>query len=213
LRRLIPVLFILLLSFLIVPTIITPAYASEPPLAEIFNNLGFTNIAEADAETFPAGTYNVTLYAEFAGYHDENELSFYEVGTSTYNLIFDGPEGGFEYLSLPITKTITADHQFGISVFTPDDYRYFTENNLNPDGQNHAKVYKNLDDPKMYLIGFEDLYETGDMDYQDLVFSLKIQAPQPPIPEVPFGTILGLLSMFIALLSFVGFKRFRHRPK
>jgi len=213
LRRLIPGLLILLLSFLLVPTIITPAYASEPPLAEILDHLGFTNIAEADAEIFPAGTYNITLYAEFAGYHDENELSYYEVDTSTYNLIFAGPEGGFEYLSMPITKTITADHQFGISILTPDDYRYFTENNLNPDGQNHAKVYKNLDDPKMFLIGFEDLYEAGDTDYQDLVFSLKIQAPQPPIPEVPFGTILSVLSMFIALLGFVAFKRFRARPK
>ena len=212
-RRLIPGLLILLLSFLLVPTIITPAYASEPPLVEIFENLGFTNIAEADSEIFPAGTYNITLFAEFAGYHDENELSYYQVGTSTYTLIFDGPEGGFEYLSTPITETITVGHQFGISLFTPDDYRYFTENSLNPDGQNHAKVYKNLDDPKMFLIGFEDLYEAGDMDYQDLVFSLKIQAPQPPVPEVPVGTILSVLSMFFALLGFVAFKRFRAQPK
>jgi hypothetical protein len=213
LRRLVPALFILLLSFLIVPTIITPAYASEPQLVEIFSNLGFTNIAEADAETFPAGTYDITLYAEFAGYHDENELSYYEVGKSTYNLIFDGPEGGFECLSMPVNKTITADHQFGLSIFTPDDYRYFTENNLNPDGENHAIIYKNLDDPKMFLIGFEDLYEAGDMDYQDLVFSLEIQPPQPPIPEVPFGTLLSVLSMLVALLGFAGFKRFRARPK
>jgi len=37
-----------------------------------------------------------------------------------------------------------------------------------------------------------------------------IIAPPPPvIPEVPFGTAMTLVSMFIALIGFVGFKRFR----
>jgi len=214
LRKLIPGLFVLLLSFLIVPTIIIPVHASEPPLTEIFDNLGFTNIAETDVETFPAGSYNITLYAEFAAYCNENELNYYKAAnTSELTLVFTGPEGGSEYLNPPVTKSFTADYQFGLSMLTPENHRYFTENNLNPDGEQHSKVYRNLDDPSMFLIGFENLYGAGDRDYQDLVLSLKIQAPKPPIPEVPFGTILSLLSMFLAFLGFAGFKLFRARPK
>lgn len=208
-RRLGLSMLISLLSFLLIPYAIIPAQASEPPNTEIFNHLGFANVTEVDVETFPAGIYNITLYAEFAGYCDENELSYYEASTSTYNLIFAGPEGGFEYISPPTTKTIIAGSQFGLSILTPENYTYLTEKNLNPDGQQHFRVYKSLDDPSMFLVGFEDLYEGGDRDYQDMVFSLKIQPPQPRIPEVPFGTIATLLVMFIAFLGFVGFKRLR----
>ena len=31
------------------------------------------------------------------------------------------------------------------------------------------------------------------------------------IPEVPFGTVMVLLSMFVALVAFVGVKRFRYK--
>lgn len=202
-------MFILVLSFLFIPYVIIPVHAYEPPLIEVFNHLGFTNVAEADVETFPPGFYEITLYAEFAGYNNENQLSYYEVGTSTYNLIFDGPEGGFGYLSSPITKTIAADCQFGLSMFTPENHRYFTENKLNSDGEQHSIVYRNHDDTCMYLIGFENVYGAGDRDYQDIVLSLKVQGPQHVIPEVPLGTILSFLSMFFALVGFVGFKRFR----
>lgn len=208
-RRLASGMFVLVLSFLLIPCIVIPVHAAEPSLVEVLDHLGFTNVVEADVGTFPPGLYDITLYAEFAAYSDRNELSFYEVSTSTYNLIFAGPEGGFEYLSPSITKTITAGYQFGLSMLTPENHRYFTENNFNPDGQQHAKVYKNLDDPSMFLIGFENLYGAGDRDYQDLVFSLKPCTPRHVIPEVPFGTILSFLSMFIALVGFVGFKRFR----
>ena len=208
-RRLVLGMLISLLSFLLIPYSIIPAQASEPPNTEIFDHLGFTNVTEVDVETFPAGMYNITLYAEFSAYSYENELSYYEVGTSTYNLIFAGPEGGFEYISPPTTKTIVAGSQFGLSILTPENYTYLTEKNLNPDGQQHFRVYKSLDDPSMFLVGLEDLYEGGDRDYQDMVFSLEIQLPRPQIPEVPFGTIATLLAMFIAFLGFVGFKRLR----
>jgi len=42
-------------------------------------------------------------------------------------------------------------------------------------------------------------------DLEIVVFSV--------IPEVPFGTIMGLLSMFVALIIFVGVKRFRYKSK
>jgi hypothetical protein len=69
------------------------AVGSEPSLSSILNDLGFTNIALVDNETFSPGMYNVTLLAEFASYNYINALSYYAVGTSDYQTIFTGPEG------------------------------------------------------------------------------------------------------------------------
>ena len=78
---------------------LTLARAAEPSLEGILGNLGFTNITESTAETFPAGLYEITLYAEFAGYHDTNELSYYPVATSDFTILFSGPEGSSGYVT------------------------------------------------------------------------------------------------------------------
>ncbi len=149
-------------------------HASEPTLIEVLTTLGFTNVAVSGVETFPAGKYNFTLYAEFAAYCDQNELSHYEVGTTIYTVIFTGPEGGSGYLSSPVSQVITIPYEFGISMLAPGPHRYLSQNGLNPDGETHSKVYSNLDDPNMFLVGFENLYGAGDRDYQDLVFSMEL---------------------------------------
>ncbi len=174
-----PVLLIVVM-LLAANLLIIQVKAAEPSLIEVMNTLGFTNVAASSVETFGAGTYNITLHAEFAAYCNSNELSFYEVGSTTYELLFSGPEGGSGYLSPPISKNFTSPEQFGLSMYTPGAHRYFTENSLNPDGQNHSKIYVNLDDPEMYLIGFENVYGSSDRDFQDMVFSLKIIQPLEP---------------------------------
>jgi PKD repeat protein len=179
-RRFASSLLILALLVSVIPCLIASVRA-EPTLIDVLNHLGFTNVAEANVSTFPAGAYNITLYAEFASYCDENELSYYQTGTSVFNVIFTGPEGGSEYVIPPLTKFFMTDYEFGLSMLSPGPHRYFTENNLNPDGQNHSKIYKNLDDPDMYLIGFENLYgQSADRDYQDMVFALDAQSPPQP---------------------------------
>ena len=106
------------------------AVAAEPTLDSILNDLGFTNIALIDVQTFSPGIYNVTLYAEFAGYHDRNMLSYYPVNTTDFYTIFTGPEGATGnnggYVEPPLSTNFTADTQFGLSMLTPD-HRYFTE--------------------------------------------------------------------------------------
>jgi hypothetical protein len=189
---------------------VNSASAAEPSLITVLTNLGFTNVelvTDVDV-TFPPGVYNITLYAEFAGYHDGNELSYYGVGTTSYTVVFAGPEGDFGYLSPPISKTVSVDSPFGLSMYVADQgHRYFTQNSLNPDGKNHSRVYRNLNDPTMYLVGLENLYGAGDRDYQDLVFSIQLQRPINVVPEVPFGTIATTMCMILALAGFVGFKR------
>ncbi len=151
---------------------------AEPSLLDVLTQLGFTNVAASDATSFPAGTYNITLYAEFASYCNENELSYYQTGTDAFALVYSGPEGGSEYIVPPLSKTFRADFEFGLSMLSPS-HRYFTEYVRNPDGQNHSKIYSNLDEPGMFLIGFENLFGAGDRDYQDMVFSL-LATSNPP---------------------------------
>jgi len=170
------------------------AIASEPSLPSILNDLGFTNIVLTDTETFSPGMYNITLYAEFAGYHAQNELSYYAVETSDFQTIFTGPEGATGslggYVDPPISKYFTIDTQFGLSMLAPE-HRYFTEHELNPDyPEQHAKVYRNLDSPDMFLIGFENYFGGGDRDYNDMVFSLVPLCPLEIVsvmrsPETP----------------------------
>ncbi|MGD8566438.1 MAG: DUF4114 domain-containing protein, partial [Candidatus Bathyarchaeota archaeon] len=159
--------------------IMEAVYVGEPSLSEILITLGFTNVNEISIETFPAGTYNITLYSEFSIYSNENELSHYQVGTSLFHTIFTGPEGGSGYVIPPISKNFTANDQFGLSMLashgTDGTYRYFTETWRNPDGKKHAKVFENLDEPGTFIIGFENSF--GECccrrDYNDMVFSLR----------------------------------------
>ncbi|HDQ05442.1 MAG TPA: PKD domain-containing protein, partial [Candidatus Bathyarchaeota archaeon] len=171
------------------PTLLFPVKvnASEPSLTSIFNYLGFTNIALTDTETFSSGVYNIVLYAEFAGYHAENELSYYAVETSDYQIIFTGPEGANGtlggYVDPSISKIITVDSQFGLSMLAPE-HRYFTQHELNPDyPEQHARVYANLDVPGMFLIGFENYFGGANRDYNDMVLSL-VPLPPPEIVDV-----------------------------
>jgi hypothetical protein len=167
---------IVLISMPILTINIGQVKAEEPTLVAILNTLGFRNIEELTSETFIPGTYNITLYAEFADYHASNNLSWYTVGTNNYNLIFSGPEGNFGYVDPPINKSFTTNTTFGLSFFSPEA-RYFTETNKNPDGIKHAMVYINLDNPGTCLIGFENTLGGGDGDYNDMVISLTIVNP------------------------------------
>jgi hypothetical protein len=149
------------------------AQTLEPTTVEVLTNLGFTNVAQVGNETFLRGTYRITLYAEFAAYCYENELSYYDVGTSVFFTLFTGSEGGSGYLAQPTSKNLTVYNQFSLSMLSPESRRYFVEQARNPDGEVHAKVYKNIDNQNMVLVCFEDLYEGGDKDYQDMVVSLE----------------------------------------
>jgi hypothetical protein len=154
----------------------------EPSLESILDSLGFTNRINTTDETFPNGTYKVTLFAEYAGYRDNNTLNWYvSTGESepSSNLIFSGPEGvppgqDMGMVSPPLTKSFTAAEQFGLSLWSLDG-TWYTETWRNNDNNTHAKVYRDLDDPKMLFIGFENSngVNGADFDYNDMVISLS----------------------------------------
>jgi hypothetical protein len=150
---------------------------AEPTLEAELTSLGFANRTLVSIETFPRGVYSVTLYAEWAGYRDQNKLQWYKVGTSDFNLIFDGPEGippnsPMGRVVPPLTKSFTSDGTFGLSLLSPDGTEY-SEQNKNYDGQTHARIYQSGTDPNLYFIGFENKYPGSDFDFNDMIFSLR----------------------------------------
>lgn len=182
------------LTLIIVLTLRAPhmqVKAAEPSLESILDSLGFTNRQEITDETFPAGTYKVTLFAEYAGYRDQNTLSWYvstDEGEPSFNQIFSGPEGvppdhDMGMVSPPLTKSFTATEQFGLSLDVPPEERtWFTEKSRNTDNAKHAEVYKDLNDPEILFIGFENgEADGGDFDYNDMVIALSAGGVPTPI--------------------------------
>ena len=162
---------------------------AEPTLVTILNTLGYTNIALSTAQTFPAGTYEARLLAEYAAYHETNEFAYYPVGTSNFILLYSGPEGNYGYVTPPVIKTFSSATTFGCSMYVAaEDHRYFTQTSRNPDGRQHAKVYRNLDVPGMYFIGFENVYGSpADRDFQDMVVSIAPLQHYLTVQTQPLG--------------------------
>jgi len=171
-----PLLLISLMLIIVSTTFTSSTVHAESGLPSVLNDLGFTNIAPSDVETFPAGIYQFTFFAEFAEYYDINTISYYPVETTDYQTIFAGPEGSNSeptggFVIPPLSKTMVIDSEFGVSLLSYS--RYFTEEDLNSDGIEHAEIYVNLDFPTMFLIGFEDKYGGGDLDFDDIIFSVQ----------------------------------------
>lgn len=156
---------------------ILPVFA-EPTLETNLDSLGFMNRTLVSIETFPPGVYNVTLYAEWAGYRDSNQLRWYRVGTSVFNVIFYGSDGippnsPMGMVTQPLTKSFTSDSTFGLSLLSPDGTEY-SEQSKNPDGKQHMKIYQSGTDSNLYFAGFENMnYPSSDFDFNDMIFSLK----------------------------------------
>jgi hypothetical protein len=153
--------------------------AAEPTLENILDTLGFPLRTLEVTETLAAGTYTTTMYAEYAGFRDSNQLKSYKVGTTTFSLIFDGSEGvppgdPMGLVSPPQTKTFVSADSFGLSLFSPDG-TWYTETSRNIDGQKHARIYQSQTDSNLYLMGFENMGvgSGSDFDYNDMVLSLE----------------------------------------
>jgi len=120
-------------------------------------------------------------------------------------------------VSPPITKSFMATTKFSLSMLSPDG-RWFTETARNTDGKQHAKVYQNLDDPNMFLIGFENLEGGGDIDFNDMVVSLKcvpavggFWAPVDKLELIsPWISMISLILSTVAVSAVYTKRRKRH---
>jgi len=177
----------ILLAALIATSIVIAipvARAAEPNLENVLDTVGFPLRTLILTETFAAGTYRITMYAEYAGYRDSNQLKWYKVGTSTFGLIFDGPEGippgdPMGLVNPPLAHTFVSADTFGLSLFSPDG-TWYTETSRNIDVQKHARIYQSQTNSNLYFIGFENMGagSSSDFDYNDMVVSLECMQVQ-----------------------------------
>lgn len=93
------------------------------------------------------------------------------------------------------------------------DYIYYSGNDetLNPDNILHTMVDNEYAENAVF-VGFEDLFEGGDLDFDDVTFSISnVDANQqePSVPE-PASFLLMLLSMALFyVFTFMNAYRFR----
>jgi len=80
---------------------------------------------------------------------------------------------------------------------------FSTDTSVNPDGIDHVVAFALTDSPYL-LIGFEDLYGGGDLDYNDLLFVVDIGTTNVEVltsaPEPSSLMILGSFIVFAAYL-------------
>jgi len=187
-------LLVLLLGVAFI-TVITRVNAAEPTLENILHSLGFVERTVVVTETFPPGIYKVTLYAEYAIFRGQNQLGWYELGASGFNLIFDGLEGvplgqPMGMVNPTLTRYFLSSSNFGLSFLSPDG-TFYTETSRNPDVRIHTKIYQSNANPNLYLIGFENMgaQPFADFDYNDMVFSLEKEPYRSPIADIGKETV------------------------
>ncbi len=151
----------------------------EPTLQEWFDMNGYAINATADElgiETFEAGYYQIAILDEIAGYAPSNNLSWYLTSSSELHLIFLGDNTTGD------TTVFVATETFGLCLGTPDGLFYgepnhqlfYTETSRNPDGFDHSLVFANPNPPGGFIIVWEDLWEGGDKDFQDIILAMLV---------------------------------------
>ena len=93
------------------------------------------------------------------------------------------------------------------SMFVRDQgFAYYTGGALhNPDGKNHT-AFENIAGQAL-KVGFEDIYNGGDQDYDDLVFSLSNVSLGNALPNVAVVPEPQTYAMFFAGLAMLGLSR------
>ena len=81
-------------------------------------------------------------------------------------------------------------------------FAYYTgDAGINPDSFLHAAY--DVTSNQTLNIGFEDIFNGGDRDYDDLVFSLSNVSVGPTLSPVPEPETFGMLALGLTLLGFV----------
>jgi len=164
---------------------------NEPTLQEVLDGLGYSIDVENDRLPIEiwvtlAGQYGQIMLAEIAEYSDQTVSGWYCAGNpSDTHHVFGAANTPTDTAHFYITGCdsnglFIAPHAGGGKCH----YRYYTEPCLNADHKDHAWVYCSGQRPNEFIIAWEDLWELGDADFQDLV--LLYQMPtRPPILSVP----------------------------
>lgn len=172
--------------------------AKEPTLQEVLDGLGYNIDVVNDrlpTQIWVAitGQYSEVMLAELAEYSSRTASGWYAAGCpSDTHVVFRGanipPDTAYFH--------ITGCDSNGLFIAPSAEeekchYVYYTQKWLNPDHKDHAWVYWTKVRPNEFIVAWEDLFNLGDRDFQDLV--LLYQLPnRPPILSVPKDTTYDL---------------------
>jgi hypothetical protein len=167
----------------------------EPSLQHLLDSLGYdinvaTDLLPTEVWVAIAGEYKEVMLAELAGYASQTISGWYGYGSpADTHVIFSGA-------NLPgdsVSFTITGCDSNGLFISVPGTgekslpYVFYTEKRLNSDHKDHAKVYCSKKRPNEFIIAWEDSWNLGDADYNDLV--LVYRTPnRPPVLVLPENT-------------------------
>ena len=123
-----------------------------------------------------------------------NPTGWYSTATGELHQLFWYPVPGN-------SKTFTPGEEFGLYIKNRDG-TFYSQQSWNSDGKVHARVFSVTAGAKSgaYVVAFEDLWDLGDRDYNDVVVELTGEGLEL-IPEfatiaIPVASILGLLFFF-----------------
>jgi hypothetical protein len=99
---------------------------------------------------------------------------------------------GYRAANEPIVLYITSPPLGGSHTY------YSDPTSANPDGINHVKITPVGSDEYEVNCGFEDIYNGGDKDYDDILLTVRLEPTITPIPEfpamaLPAALIVGML--------------------
>jgi len=167
----------------------------EPSLQHLLDSLGYdinvaTDLLPTEVWVAIAGQYKEVMLAEFAGYASQTSSGWYGHGSpADTHVIFSGANQPGDSVSF----TITGCDSNGLFIKVPGTgekslpYVYYTEKRLNSDHKDHAKVYCSKKRPNEFIVAWEDSWNLGDADFNDLV--LVYRTPnRPPVLVLPENT-------------------------
>ena len=143
--------------------------SGEPSLAQVAASHGLLLSPETGAELLPGasgGKYEVLFLAEITAMAQTSGIGVFEGGDPSSALVlFPGPvgPGGMVTLDAPPSGL-----GFLIQPGWYPGKTWWSQTAWNTDGFDHIQIYETQNDGQ-YIVGFEDLVNGGDQDYQDQV--------------------------------------------
>ncbi|PIR37964.1 MAG: hypothetical protein COV34_02660 [Candidatus Zambryskibacteria bacterium CG10_big_fil_rev_8_21_14_0_10_42_12] len=133
--------------------------------------------------SFSAGTYNVTLLTEVAGYAGSNQLGWAPLSNlATFNPIFDGPDS-------PIMKQTIAPLEGWAFVINTGGGDVFSSSSID-----RFLAMRSAGSTNGWSVGVEDLRSPTDYDFNDQIISVEA------VPEPTTSLLMGTALIGLALL-------------